>query len=171
MTITPITIRDARTADLEGLMAIRYADHPDIHRDRLRDAATNHLHYLVAECAGTTVGFGLLVLSRPATWLDGGTTDRLPQIVDLYVSEAQRGKDIGTSIVQHVDEISVSAGHDELYLCVDPTDSTGAFALYARLGYQALQAQPYRDQWRFSDSDAHVHVGESWAVDIVKALM
>ena len=125
---------------------------------------------MVAECAGTIVGFGLLVLSRPATWPDGGTTDRLPRIVDLYVSEAQRGQGIGTSIIWHMEEISIGAGHDELFLCVDPTDDAGAYALYSRLGFQALQAKPYLDHWRFTDSDGNVHEGESWAIDMVKAL-
>ena len=166
----PLLVRDARPTDLEGLTAVAYADRPAIHRDRLRDAASGHLRFLVAERDGAIVGFGLLVLSRPATWPDAGTTDRLPGILDLYVAEAYRGQGVGTAMIQRLEEISVNEGYDELFLSVDPNENARAYALYTRLGYQALQAEPYRDRWRFVDSDGCVHEGEEWRVDMVKKL-
>ena len=133
-----VTVRDAHTADLEGLMAIRYADHPAIHRDRLRDAAAQHLRFLIAERAETIIGFGLLVFTRPATWPDAGTTDRLPQVVDLYVTEALRDQGIGTLIIRRMEELAISAGHNELFLGVDPKHNPSAYALYVRLGYHLM---------------------------------
>jgi GNAT superfamily N-acetyltransferase len=163
-------VRDARPADLEGLTAICYADHPAIHRDRLQDAASGHLRFLVAKRDGQIVGFGLLVFSRPATWPDAGTTDHLPGIMDLYVDAPHRGQRIGTTIVQHMEGIAASGGYGKLYLSVDPQQNFRAYALYTRLGYRALQTEPYCERWRFVDSDGCVHEGEEWLVDMVKTL-
>ena len=165
-----VTVRDAHTVDLGGLMAIRYADHPAIHRDRLRDAAAQHLRFLIAERAETIIGFGLLVFTRPATWPDAGTTDRLPQVVDLYVTEALRDQGIGTLIIRRMEELAVSAGHNDLFLGVDPKHNPSAYALYVRLGYQPLQSKAYQDHWRFTDSDGNVHEGNDWNIDMVKTL-
>ena len=168
--MTDLLIRAACPADLPGLAAIRYADAPAVHSDRLRDAASGHLRFLVAERDGVIAGFGLLVFSRPATWPDAGTTDRLPGILDLYVVEAHRGRGIGTALIRQMEEIAVGEGRDKLYLGVDPRENARAYALYLRLGFQALQAEPYRERWRFVDSDGRVHEGEEWLVDMVKAL-
>ena len=153
-----------------GLLAIRYAEHPAIHRDRLRDAADPELHYLVAEREETIVGFGLLVCERPPTWPVDAITHPLPQIIDLYVPEALRSQGIGTSILCYMEQLAFNAGFDRLYLCVYPLDSPRAYDLYLRLGYQPLQAEPYHDHWRFTDSDDNVHEGEGWAIDMVKAV-
>ena len=56
--MTPqVLVRDARPEDIPGLLAIRYVEHPAIHRDRLRDAAAHDLRFLVAECKRAIVGF------------------------------------------------------------------------------------------------------------------
>jgi aminoglycoside 3-N-acetyltransferase len=165
-----VTIRDADTTDLEGLTAIRFAAHPAIHRDRLGDAASNHLRFLIAEQGGTIVGFGLLVFSCPTRWSDSATIDLLPHIIDLYVAEDHRGRGIGTLIIQRMEELAASAGHDQLFISVDPQENARAHELYTRLGYRALQAKPHRDHWRYTDSDGFVHEGESWTIDLVKAL-
>jgi hypothetical protein len=38
------------------------------------------------------------------------------------------------------------------------------------LGFLPLQAEPHRTEWRFTDSDGHVHAGSAWAIDMVKPL-
>ena len=168
--MTDLLIRDARLADLPGLAAIRYADSLALHTDRLSDAVSGHLRFLVAERDRVIVGFGLLVFSRPATWPDAGTADCLPGILDLYVAEAHRGQGVGAALIRHMEGIAASEGCDKLYLGVDPRENARACALYQRLGFQALQAEPYRDRWRLVDSDGRVHGGEEWLVDMVKAL-
>jgi GNAT superfamily N-acetyltransferase len=165
-----LQIRDARSTDLEGLASIRYADQRAMYRDRLRDAALGHLRFLVAEVGGRVVGFGLLVFSRPATWPDAGTEDHLPGILDLYVAEAHRGRGIGTAIIGRMEALAVDQGCGRLWLSVDPIENARAHALYARLGYRALQAEPYCDRWRFVDSEGCVHEGKEWLIDMVKAL-
>ena len=169
--MTPrLRIREARTEDLPALEAVRYADAPAIHRDRLRDAAAGHLHYLVAELSGTVVGFGLLAVTRPINWPDQVTTQHFPLVLDLYVAEAHRGQGIGTSIVRHMEKLALGAGYDRLFLSVDPIDNAGARALYVQLGYVALNAQPYREHWQFTDSDGKVHKGCGWQIDMCKEL-
>ena len=98
------------------------------------------------------------------------TTDHLPQIVDLYVTDTLRGQGIGTLIIRRMEELAISAGHNRVFLSVDPTNSPRRQALYLRLGYQPLQAEAYRDHWRFADSDGNVHEGCGWAIDMVKVL-
>ena len=81
-----------------------------------------------------------------------------------------RGQGVGMALIQHMEGIAVSERCDKLYLGVDPRENARAYALYLRLGFQALQAEPYCDRWRFVDSDGRVHEGEEWLVDMVKAL-
>jgi GNAT superfamily N-acetyltransferase len=165
-----LLVRDARPADLEGLAAVCYGDQPAIHADRLRAAALGHLRFLVAELDGDIVGFGLLVFSRPETWPGAGTSDGLPAILDLHVAESMRGRGIGTAMIQRMEEITASNGCTSLFLSVDPVENARAHALYARLGYRALQAEPYLDRWRFVDSEGMVHEGEDWQIELVKSL-
>jgi GNAT superfamily N-acetyltransferase len=152
------------------LALVCYADQPAIHSDRLRDAAMGYLRFLVAECDRAIPGFGLIVFGRPPTWPNGGTTDRLPAILDLHVAEARRGQGIGTAMIKTMEQIVVDKGGEALFLSVDPVDNPRVEALYTRLGYRALQAEPYRDRWRFVDSAGAVHEGEDWQIDMVKAL-
>ena len=168
--IRPLTIREARASDLEGLASVRYGGDRAIHSDRLRDAALGHLRFLVAELDEEIVGFGLLVFTRPATWPNADSTDGLPTLLDLYVHEAHRGRGIGTAVIQQMEELALKAGSVRLYLSVDPKENASAFALYERLGYRALQAEPYLDHWRFVDSAGGVHEGTDWQIDMVKAL-
>ena len=169
--MTPsLQIREARAEDLPALEAVRYADAPAIHRDRLRDAAAGHSHYLVAELSGTVVGFGLLAVTRPINWPDQATTQHLPLVLDLYVAEAYRGQGVGTSIVRHMEELALGAGYDKLFLSVDPVGNARARALYTQLGYIALNSQPYREHWRFTDSNGKVHEGNDWQIDMCKEL-
>lgn len=165
-----VLVRDARPTDLEGLASVCYGDRPAIHRDRLRDAALRHLRFLVAELDGELIGFGLLVFSRPTTWPDAGTTGLLPGILDLHVAEMVRGQGIGTAMIRRMEELAAKEGYDRLYLSVDPVENKRAYALYERLGYRALQSEPYCDHWRFVDSDGQVHEGKDWQVDMVKVL-
>jgi GNAT superfamily N-acetyltransferase len=125
---------------------------------------------LVAECKRAIVGFGLLVCARPPTWPIDAATLPLPQIIDLFVVKAFRGRGIGTSILCYMEQLAFNAGFGRLYLCVYPLDGPKAYDLYLRLGYQPMQAEPYRDHWRFIDSDGNVHEGEGWAIDMVKAV-
>ena len=69
-----------------------------------------------------------------------------------------------------MERITAAAGYRHLYLSVDPVHNPRAYALYQRLGYQPLQAQPYRKIWAFTDSAGSTHRGEDWVVDMVQQL-
>ena len=69
-----------------------------------------------------------------------------------------------------IEHFAAAAGRERLHLSVEPARNPRAYALYQRLGYQPLQAEPYRHVWAFTDSAGQVHRGESWVVDMVKPL-
>lgn len=165
-----VTVRDARPSDLPGLSAIGYSDHPVIHRDRLRDADGCNVHYLVAEVGGTAVGFALLVFQIPPGWLGSGSAEFLPGLWDLYVAEGRRGQGIGARIIRHSEKLTARAGHDRLYLSVDPIENRRAYELYLRLGYAPLHPEPVRDHWSFADSEGNIHQGDEWSLQMVKTL-
>lgn len=165
-----VTIRDARPSDLPGLSAIFYSDHPAIHRDRLQDADGQHVRYLVAEVGGTVAGFALLVLKRPAHWPDAVSVEYLPGLWDLYVAEAWRGQGIGTRIIQHSEKLTACAGHNRLYLSVDPIENKRAYEFYLRLGYAPVHPEPVRDPWSFVDSEGFLHQGDEWSLQMAKVL-
>jgi ribosomal protein S18 acetylase RimI-like enzyme len=163
-------VRDAETADIPVLTAIKGAGSEALHRDRLEDAQRSDIRYLVLVVQQVVIGFACLVLRRPASWSDADDPHHLPQIVDLQVQEAQRGQGYGSAFVRALEGIAADAGYAHLYLSVDPLTNPRAYALYQRLGYQQIQAEAYRKSWGFTDSEGQVHRGEDWLVDMVKQL-
>jgi GNAT superfamily N-acetyltransferase len=155
-------------ADLGMLSALR--DPEALHRDRLRDAKEPTFQYLALEYRTQIVGFTCLVFQRPLSWPDTANNDQLPQIVDLFIDPTQRGQGYGTIFLQELEQRVRRYNHDRLYLSVDPVGNLRAHALYLRLGYQPLHETPYRDHWEWIDSDGHRHIGDEWAVDMVKIL-
>ena len=169
-TFSRITVRDAAEADVPALTAIKGDGTEALHRDRLRDAQGIDFRYLVLVADHELIGFACLVMRRPASWSDADDTHHLPQIVDLQVQEAHRGQGYGSAFVRALERIAAAASYRHSYLSVDPVHNPRAYALYQRLGYQPLQAQPYRKVWAFTDSAGTTHRGEDWVVDMVRPL-
>jgi ribosomal protein S18 acetylase RimI-like enzyme len=165
---SPLTVRDAAPADIPTLTAIKGAGSEALHRDRLHDAQRSDIRYLVLVVDHAVIGFACLVLRRPASWSDADDTQHLPQIVDLQVQEMQRGQGYGSAFVRAMERIAAAEGFAQIYLSVDPLTNPRAYALYQRLGYQQIQAEPYRKTWGFTDSGGQVHRGEDWLVDMLK---
>ena len=165
-----LRVRDASEADVENLCALRYVASPAIHLDRLRDARNGDLRYLLIENASQIVGFGVLVFRRPTSWSDAGDASNLPQIVDLFVAEKQRGQGIGSFFIVQAELIAREKGCGEIFIGVDPIDNPRAHSLYLKLGYAALQSAPHRSRWRFFDSDGVLHAGDEWHLDLKKSL-
>lgn len=163
-----VKVRLATLADLDALTAIRGPE--VLHRGRLRDAEEPTFHYLVLEHRQQIVGFSCLVIQRPLSWSDAANYQQLPQIVDLLIAPAQRNQGYGTLFLRKLEHIASKLGYFQLYLSVDPIDNPRAHTLYQRLGYRPLQDAPYRDHWEWTDSDGHRHIGDEWAVDMVKTL-
>ena len=91
-------------------------------------------------------------------------------MVDLFIAPAHRSKGLGTHLIHQLEKITARHGQTELYVAVDPIHNPLAAALYRRLGYQALQSEPYMKHWAFTDSSGVVHMGDDWIIDLVKKL-
>jgi ribosomal protein S18 acetylase RimI-like enzyme len=166
----PTRIRDAHFLDMKQLAALRYADAPIIHFDRLREAMAQHLRYLVAERSRQIIGFGVLVFQWPERWPNLGDHTRLPQMMDLYVAEAARGQGIGTQMIQTMEKAACKARHKKLFISVDPVNNPRAHALYIRLGYQPLQDHAYQDHEWLALSKNTPDQTQEWILDMVKVL-
>ena len=104
---TPIALRDATTADLPALTAIRSSEAH--HRGRLRDAQNPDFRYLVILRDQTIVGFVCLAYRRPSSWLNADNTQHLPQIVDLHIDESERGRGYGSAAMRLTELIVAQA--------------------------------------------------------------
>ena len=169
-TFRRITGREAAECDVPALLAIKGAGSEALHHDRLRDARGTGFRYLVLLVDQEVIGAACLVMRRPSSWSDADNLHHLPQIVDLQVQEARRGQGYGSAFVCALERIAAAAGYHDLYLAVEPLHNPRAFALYHRLGYRPLQAEPYHSRWEFTDSAGIAHSGEEWVVDMVKRI-
>jgi GNAT superfamily N-acetyltransferase len=165
-----IHVRKALEADLPALTDIKGYGSETIHHDRLRETGGSFLHYLVLLADQEVIGFACLVFRRPSSWSDADDTQHLPQIVDLEMKDSFRGKGYGTEFMHQMESIARGLGFKQLYLTVEPLDNPRAYAFYQRLGYKALQNEPYHSTWAFTDSTGKQHHGELWVVDMVKQL-
>jgi GNAT superfamily N-acetyltransferase len=168
MAYSLVTLRDANQEDLPVLTAIRSPE--ALHRGRLRDAKNPDFHYFVIQHEQVVVGFVSLVYRRPASWSNSQDLAHLPEINDLFISEVHRGKGCGSAAIHALERIASQAGHTQLYISVEPFDNPRAYALYQRLGYRAIQQEPYLHHWAALDGDDHLDSGEAWLVDMVKSI-
>ena len=165
-----MVVRDATESDLGALCELRYADSPSVHRDRIGDATTGDVRYLVVEVSDQVIGFGLLALRSPPNWPKPSDEDFFPQAIDLWIAPANRGHGYGTALLRRMEEIARKIGARRLCLAVDPRGNERAMSLYLRSGYAPTTGEPYVDAWSFRDSDGTVHSGEDWALDLAKDL-
>jgi ribosomal protein S18 acetylase RimI-like enzyme len=163
-----LRVRDADEKDIKALTDIKQT--AALHYDRLRDAKSFKIRYLVLEQNETLIGFACLVFIRPDSWSDAQDTNHLPQIVDLQIAPKPRGQGYGSYLISVLEQIVVQQGYREIFLAVEPINNSRAYTLYQRLGYQQLQKDPYLKHWEFVDSDGILHAGDDWIVDMVKRL-
>ena len=163
--LTQLLVRDATEEDLDALEALRPLGAR--HGDHIRAAHPARSRYLLADLDEQIVGTVLLYFTPEAGW---DRRDQLPLMLDLWVPEHLRSQGIGTALVAGAEQFAMAAGFGHLYLRVEPDRNPRAFALYKRLGYQALQNQPYEDSHHFVDSAGNVHEGVEWVVDMRKWL-
>jgi len=166
---TQMSVRDAVEADLSALVMVRPSE--VVHRGRLHDAQQADFRYFVLELGQDIIGFACLVFRRPSTWSDPDDKQYLPQIVDFYIAEEQRGKGYGSQTIRIMEHIAAEAGHQHLYVAVESLDNPRAYALYQRLGYQPLQSEPVLHHWSSLDGDGNVHRGNARLVFMVKSLI
>lgn len=168
MSATAFHMRDATPADVPALAALRSnAAH---HRGRLRDARRGGFRYFVLLRAERIIGFVCLVFRRPVSWANVDDRAHLPEVNDFYVAEAERSQGCGTFAVRALEQLVLAAGYTELYIAVEPEANPRAYALYRRLGYVALQDEPFYHRWAAVDGDGITRSGEAWLVNTVKRL-
>jgi len=160
-----LKLRDAVSGDLATLSVIKPTE--ALHRDRMRDADSAYIRYMVAEQDNTIIGFGVLVFKSPETWTK---MKFLPAIVDLYVKPNFRSQDIGTSMIHEMEETAFKRGCSEIFIGVDPDFNQRAYSLYLRLGYEPLEEEPYLEHWSFTTSDGELHEGDNWIIYLRKEL-
>ncbi len=160
-----LLLRDAADGDMPALLEVR--DSVAVHGDRIRDARGGQFRYLVAERDEVVVGFGQLVFEQPPTW---PAMKLMPTMIDLEVRADRRSRGIGSFMIRAMEELARQRGHEEMFISTDPDGNARALALYARLGYAAMQAEPYLDRWAYTSSNGELHTGAEWIVDMRKAL-
>ena len=163
-----LSVREASEADLDALMRLKPS--LAVHRDRLRDAYQPGFRYLVLELDHCVIGFVCLVFVRPRYWSDGDRAEHLPTAIDFSIDSSLRGRGYGSFLLGEVEKLAAQSAAKQLYVWVDPVHNPRAHALYLRLGYQPLQENPYPFHWEFVDSEGDPHSGDSWRLDMVKAL-
>jgi len=160
-----LKLRDAVSDDLATLSVIKPT--VALHRDRMRNADSAYIRYMVAEQENTIVGFGLLVFKSPETWTK---MKFLPTIVDLYVKPDFRSQGIGTSMIREMEKTAFKRGCSEIFIGVNPHFNQRAYSLYLRLGYEPLDKEPYLEHWSFTTSDGELRDGDNWIIYLRKEL-
>jgi ribosomal-protein-alanine N-acetyltransferase len=143
----PVTLRPARLADLDALLALeaqfpgdrlsprQLRAHIDNPRARLR----------VLGEAGRIAGYALVFLRRGS---------RIARLYSIVVDPARRGRGHGLRLLRDAERQAHAAGAAELRLEVR-ADNAGAIALYEGQGYRRLAVLPgyYADGaagWRYA---------------------
>ncbi len=160
-----LKLRDVVSDDLAALSTIKPTE--ALHRDRMRDADSDYIRYMVAEQENTIIGFGLIVFKSPETWTKMRV---LPAIVDLYVKPDLRSQGIGTSMIHEMEKTAFKRGCSEIFIGVDPDFNQRAYSLYLRLGYEPLDKEPYLEHWSFTTSDGELREGDNWIIYLRKEL-
>ena len=160
-----LKLRDVVSGDLATLSVIKPTK--ALHHDRMRDADSGYIRYMVAEQENTIIGFGLIVFKSPETWTKMRV---LPAIVDLYVKPDFRSQGIGTSMIHEMEKTAFKRGCSEIFIGVDPDFNQRAYSLYLRLGYEPLEEEPYLEHWSFTTSDGELHEGDNWIIYLRKEL-
>jgi ribosomal protein S18 acetylase RimI-like enzyme len=91
--------------------------------------------YLIAWDGGEPVG------QAHVAW--EGTTLGVPEIQDVFVPEALRGKGIGTRLSRAAEELARARGYAQISISASVSND-GALRLYRRLGFREAELPPQR---------------------------
>jgi len=155
-------VREATPRDIEALTNLRPPR--GIHTDRVHQDTTS---YVVAEQNGRAVAFGVIHFKGNPLW---ERPEQVPLVMDLYVAPNLRGQGIGKRVLKALEQSARERGYSAVYLQVEPDKNPRALELYKKLGYQPLQATPYKDIYRFVDEQGNVTEGTEMVVDMKKWL-
>lgn len=160
-----INVREARIEDLEALCKIR--NNEELFRGYLDECQGGKAYFLVAEIEEKIVGFGLVYLDITKT---GKKKSHLPKLSDLYVAESYRKKGVATALVKFRESLARQYGYSEIYVSIDPDESSEMINLAKKLGYLQLQINPYPVTATFYDYRGQVYEKTYFRLDFRKNL-
>lgn len=134
-----IKIRQATVEDIEKLCKAR--NNEKLFREYLEDCKGGDAHFLVAEIKEKIVGFGLVYLEVTK---GGKKKSHLPKLSDLFVIKDYRGKGVGTILIEARELLAKQYGYSQIFVSIDPSESSEMINLAKKLGYVAIQTQPYQ---------------------------
>lgn len=165
-------VRAATAADLPQLCEAR--NNEVLFTQYLDECDGERAHFLVAELreqdepVSCIAGFGLLYLDATR---NGKRKSHLPKLSDLYVATRFRRRGVATALVQAREAIARGQGHFEMYVSIDPFESREMLALASKLGYVALQAEPYATSALHHDSRGGASMKTYFRLDFRKCLI
>jgi len=160
-----VVVRDATFSDVDSLTNLRPPR--GLHADRVRDRSSSDVRYVVAEVNGRPAAFGVIHFEGDPMW---ERPERVPLVMDLYVAPNLRRKGIGSRLLKALEQSARERGFSCVYLQVEADRNPKAVELYQKLGYQPLQAKPYRNPYHTVDDAGNVHEAEELIVDMRKLL-
>ena len=143
-----LTVRVADPDELAVLDAAIPTGRNDVHAAFLRRQEAGDATYLVAWQDGVPVGTGVV------RWAGRGTS-RDPEITNLQVEPAARGRGAGTALIRFAEDLARGRGFARAAIGVGE-DNPRAAALYERLGYTDSGAR-WTGSYTWYDADGVEH--------------
>lgn len=161
-----IKIRQAKIEDIEPLCRAR--NNEKLFIEYLEECDGEKAHFLVAEIEEKIVGFGLVYLDVTKK---GKKKSHLPKLSDLYVIEEYRRKGVATSLIQARETLAKQYGYSQIYVSIDPSESSEMVSLAKKLSYIPLQTQPYLVSALYYDHQGQPYEKQYFRMDFKKNLL
>ena len=139
-TSNKVTVRRAEQGDLENLRRSEPRPELALADRRFKEMTAGSRILAVAEVDGELAGSG---------YLDFVDAELQPEVKNLWVYPAFRRRGAGQALWTWLEQQARQAGHDEVFLAVDPNNSK-AIPLFVQLGYSATG-----DHLLVDDPDSH----------------
>ena len=164
-TTSPVVVQAAGQGDLTRLCEMRNT--PRLYAEYLDECDGHAAHFLVAELDGQIAGFGVVYL---AVTKSGKMKSHLPKLSDLYVGDAHRRRGVATALVRAREQLAKQAGYLEIFVSIDPVESSEMIALAKKLGYQPMQDKPYPVDATYYDAQGGAYAKRYFRLDFAKRL-
>jgi GNAT superfamily N-acetyltransferase len=161
-----IKIRPAVNADIENLCRAR--NNEALFRGYLDECDGEKAHFLVAEINTQIVGFGLVYLNITK---NGKKKSHLPKLSDLFVIEEYRRKGVATALIEFRESLAKQYGYSEIFVSIDPSESSEMISLAKKLSYRPLQQQPYPVTALYHDNQGQTYQKQYFRLDFKKILI
>lgn len=166
MKIDGVKIRQAKSADMEQLCKAR--NNEKLFAGYLDECDGEKAYFLVVEIEEAIVGFGLVYLDITKT---GKKKSHLPKLSDLYVVDGYRRKGVATALIQARETLAKQYGYSQIYVSIDPAESSEMISLAKKLSYLPLQDKPYPVSALYYDSQGQAYEKEYFRLDFKKNLL